>query len=77
MTQEKLNQHTRFTQILKDSYVDPKEDIKEPPVAISKGQLNNGEHIPIGTYGNFSFISAGPKSKKTFLVSLLVSSYLG
>tara|TARA_E500000081_G_scaffold150856_1_gene180073 strand:- start:769 stop:1593 length:825 start_codon:yes stop_codon:yes gene_type:complete len=77
MTQEKLKQHLRFEKILKDSYVDAKEEIKEPPMAISKGQLRDGEHIPIGTYGNFSFISAGPKSKKTFLVSLLAASYLG
>ena len=32
--------------------------------------------IPIGTYGNFSFIQAPPKTKKTFFVSLLVSTYL-
>ena len=77
MTQENLQQHQKFTQILKQSFVDAKEDIPEPPVAISKGRLSNGEYIPMGTYGNFSFISAGPKSKKTFLVSLLASAYLG
>ena len=31
--------------------------------------------IPIGTYGNFSFIQAPPKSMKTFFVSLLGSAY--
>ena len=77
MTEERLRQQIRFEKILKDSYVDAKEDIPEPPIAISKGKLANGEYIPIGTYGNFSFISAGPKSKKTFLVSLLAASYLG
>ena len=33
--------------------------------------------IPIGTYGNFSFIQGPPKSKKTFFVSLLCAAYLG
>ena len=32
--------------------------------------------IPIGTYGNFSFIQAPPKSKKSFFVSLLSATYL-
>ena len=40
MTQENLQQHQKFTQILKQSFVDAKEDIPEPPVAISKGRLN-------------------------------------
>jgi hypothetical protein len=31
--------------------------------------------IPIGTYGNFSFIQAPPKSMKSFFSSLLVSAY--
>ena len=75
MTKEE--QHLRFNNILKQSFVDPKEEIPEPPISISKGKNKLGEYIPIGTYGNFSFISAGPKSKKTFLVSLLASAYLG
>lgn len=32
--------------------------------------------IPIGTKGNFSFIQAPPKSKKTFFMSLLSAIYL-
>ena len=32
--------------------------------------------IPIGTYGNFSFVQAPPKSKKSFFVSLLSATYL-
>lgn len=77
MSEERLKQQLRFKKILQDSFVDAKEEIPEPPVAISKGRLPGGEYIPMGTYGNFSFISAGPKSKKTFLVSLLASAYLG
>ena len=54
-----------------------------PPTALSLGQktidTKSGEltfPIPIGTYGNFSFVQAPPKTKKTFFVSLLASVYL-
>ena len=72
-----INFEEKFEKILKESYVDSNEEIKEPPIALSKGLAFNKEPIPLGTYGNFSFISAGPKSKKTFLVSLLASAYMG
>lgn len=70
--------------LLDECYIDPAEDIKHPPVALSFGthsySTNEGEvtyPTPIGTYGNFSFISAPPKHKKTFLVTLLSAAYLG
>lgn len=54
-----------------------------PPVALSVGtkliETNDGLislPIPIGTYGNFSFVQAPPKTKKTFFISLLSSVYL-
>jgi hypothetical protein len=54
-----------------------------PPVALSLGEKliknqkgNKLVPIPIGTYGNFSFVQAPPKTKKTFFVSLLASVYL-
>ena len=54
-----------------------------PPVAISLGEKliksykgNTLVPIPIGTYGNFSFVQAPPKTKKTFFISLLASVYL-
>ena len=69
---------------LEDCYIDPNEHIEHPPVAISYGehsyQTKDGlvtYPTPIGTYGNFSFISSWPKHKKTFLVSLLSAAYLG
>lgn len=69
---------------LEQCYVDPNEEIEHPPVAISYGvhsyQTKEGTKTydtPIGTYGNFSFICAPPKHKKTFLVSLLSAAYLG
>ncbi len=62
------------------SYINPQDKISYPPVAISCGtfELNNKEYpIPIGTYGNFSFIHSEPKTMKTYFVSLLGSVYLG
>ena len=73
-----------FMQLLEeDATVDISEDIEYPPVAISCGYYTDinfkGEEttyeIPIGTYGNFSFIQAPPKSMKSFFSSLLVSAY--
>lgn len=68
----------RFKRILKESYMDPTKEVGYPPVAISMGSTGHNSEYPIclGTYGNFSFIQAPPKSRKTFLVSLLVSAYL-
>lgn len=73
-----LDHSKKFEKILKDSYMDPKENVKYPPVAISMGSRGGLEDFPIciGTYGNFSFIQAPPKSRKTFLVSLLTSAYV-
>jgi|TARA_A100000171_G_C2117564_1_gene138793 hypothetical protein len=63
--------------------INPLESIEYPPVAISFGEklLKSKTKdlllpIPIGTYGNFSFVQAPPKTKKTFLISLLASVYL-
>jgi len=61
------------------AYIDPNKEVKYPPIAISMGNFRAGSEvypIPIGTYGNFSFIAAPPKSKKTFFVSLLSAVYL-
>jgi hypothetical protein len=69
----------KFNLLSNKTYVDPEESIEYPPVALSYGEYkirDNYYPIPIGTYGNFSFIQAAPKSKKTFLVSMLCSVYL-
>jgi len=70
--------------LVEKCYIDPNEKIEHPPVAISLGEhsYKTKEGLqtyptPIGTYGNFSFIQAPPKHKKTFLVSLLSAAYLG
>ena len=67
-----------------DAYVDISEEVKYPPVAISCGSYTekntdgtNSEYpIPLGTYGNFSFVQAPPKVGKSFFTSLLTSAYL-
>jgi hypothetical protein len=66
-----------------DLKVDLDVEIKAPPIALSYGehtyQTARGSQTAktaIGTYGNFSFIQAPPKSYKSFFVSMLVSSYL-
>ena len=63
--------------------INTEEKILYPPVAMSIGEKSiktkdgmKTYPIPIGTYGNFSFVQAPPKTKKTFFVSLLASVYL-
>ena len=71
--------------IYDDAYVDISEEVKYPPVAISCGSYNESNEdgtisnypIPIGTYGNFSFIQAVPKVGKSFFTSLISSAYMG
>jgi hypothetical protein len=66
-----------------DCFVDTSIPIEYPPVALSFGEklIKNPKGdsllpIPLGTYGNFSCVSAPPKTKKTFFISLLASVYL-
>ena len=66
-----------------DCFINPLEKIEYPKPAISFGtkiyETKEGEKeypVPLGTYGNFSFVQAPPKSKKTFFVSLLSAVYL-
>jgi len=70
--------------IEEDCIIDAKQKLEYPPVAISYGEnlikSTKGDlllPIPIGTYGNFSFVQSPPKSKKTFFISLITSIYLG
>jgi hypothetical protein len=83
---EKQNEHNMLMQFIEqDCYVDSKEKIAYPPVALSFGEKlvksNKIEGdlivpIPIGTFGNLSVVTAPPKTKKTFFISLLASCYL-
>ena len=72
-----------ISQLLKECQIDPKEKVEYPPVALSYSNKvisskagNKVVKIPIGTYGNISFLQAPPKSKKSFCVSLFASAYL-
>ena len=81
---EKETEHNMLMQFIEqDCYVDTKEKIEYPPVCLSMGEKvlksDKGDTvlpIPIGTYGNLSVVTAPPKTKKTFFISLLASVYL-
>ena len=70
-------------QLEEDCYLDPNVEVEHPTPVISCGtqsyQTKTGlktYDVPLGTYGNFSFVQAPPKTKKTFLMSLLSATYL-
>lgn len=69
-----------FAKILQDSYIDPSEEIKNQPVAISIGSSQYKESmypIPFGSYGDFSCIVGASKSRKTFFKSMIEAGYIG
>lgn len=69
-----------FHNIYESAFVDVTKKIEHPPVAISMGSHTMGRNTystPFGTYGNFSCIVGASKSKKTFLKSLVVASFIG
>jgi len=70
--------------LLKKCQINPLNIVQYPPIALSLGNMvlktsrgNEVVKVPIGTYGNFSFVQAPPKAKKTFFISLLSAAYLG
>ena len=76
---QKQTEKELMQKIQKDCLVDHSVKMDYPPVALSLGKkrikTNDGDldlPIPIGTYGNFSFVQAPPKTKKTFLYLCLV-----
>lgn len=84
MTDDEKEVHRmHMEQVENDCFIDVTKKIEHPPTAISMGSYTintrNGVSrypIPIGTYGNFSFISGQPKTKKSFLISLITSVFL-
>tara|TARA_R110000744_G_scaffold270372_1_gene383543 strand:- start:480 stop:1328 length:849 start_codon:yes stop_codon:yes gene_type:complete len=81
--QKQSEQKLLMQKIEKECAVDTSLKMEYPPVALSLGKktlrTKNGQltlPIPIGTYGNFSFVQSPPKTKKTFFISLLSSVYL-
>lgn len=81
LLQSSENQNTiDYLQILKDSLIDPSEEIKQQPIAISIGESNYkgvSYPIPFGSYGDFSCIVGASKSRKTFFKSMIEASYIG
>ncbi len=83
MTEEDTVKNMFMEQIENDCFIDLSEILELPPVALSFGShtYNTKEGsktapTAIGTYGNFSFIQAPPKTMKTFFISLLTSVYV-
>jgi hypothetical protein len=83
ITEEQTTHNMLMELIAEECAIDTSSVMEYPPTALSLGektiQAKGGDitmPIPIGTYGNFSFVQSPPKSKKTFFVSLLASVYL-
>ena len=83
MTEKETTQNMLMELIKEECAIDTSEILEYPPTALSLGETiiktKNGSltvPIPIGTFGNFSFVQAPPKTKKTFFISLLASVFL-
>ena len=83
MNDNQLTDEMYMNLLKEECTIDTSTMLDYPPTALSYGQktiqTQKGDvtlPIPIGTYGNFSFIQAPPKNKKSFFVSLLASVYL-
>ncbi|MFD2200180.1 AAA family ATPase [Shivajiella indica] len=59
---------------IRESKIDPLEEIKRPPVCLSMF-FESGNGV-IGTLGNFSLIIGKAKSKKTFSISMFLASVI-
>lgn len=69
-----------FKEMLNNALIDPSEELKPQPIAISIGSSNykGVEYpIPFGSYGDFSCIVGASKSKKTFFKSMIEAGYIG
>lgn len=66
-----------MTSILKSCLVDLKTPLPPPKILLSVGFDYHNKPIPICTEGEFSCIVAPSKTKKSFLKSLLCSSFIG
>tara|TARA_R110000803_G_scaffold200219_3_gene264478 strand:+ start:2178 stop:3020 length:843 start_codon:yes stop_codon:yes gene_type:complete len=83
MTDKQTEHNMLMRFIEEDCFVNSQELIDYPPVALSYGEkllkTKTGDQllpIPLGTFGNLSCVSAPPKTKKTFFISLLASVFL-
>ena len=83
MTEEEQLAINYFEYINENASVNPNEEITYLPVALSCGSFDlvtsKGKEtypIPIGTFGNISFLQAPPKTMKTYLLSLMAAIFL-
>jgi len=81
---EKETTHQMLMELIKEEcQIDTSLEIEYPEIALSYGektiQTTKGEKtypIAISSLGNISYVTAPPKSKKSFFISLLASVYL-
>ena len=69
-----------YSKILLESYIDPSEEMKQQPIAISVRDSiykDSSYPIPFGSYGDFSCIVGASKSRKTFFKSMIEAGYIG
>jgi hypothetical protein len=69
-----------FAKLKNDLFINIEEELEHPPIALSIGthKYKGGTYpTQFGSYGDFSCIVGASKSKKTFLKSLLIASYIG
>jgi len=83
MTEKETTDNMLMQLIKEECAVDTNDILEYPPLALSLGtttiQTKSGNltfPIPIATMGNISVVTAPPKTKKTFFMSLLASVYL-
>lgn len=75
-----LTQVLDYSNMLLESYIDPAEEVKQQPIAISVRDSiykGNSYPIPFGSYGDFSCIVGASKSRKTFFLSMVLAGYIG
>lgn len=68
---KKINEESSIVQLVHSCMIDFTVEVSEPPSILTL------DDIPMLTYGNFSVILGGPKVRKTYFLSLLVSELFG
>jgi hypothetical protein len=69
-TPENVTESVRVDEWLKSAKIDPTAEIQKPPVVLKIGEAD------VCYLGDFSCITGKAKSKKTFLISMFISSFL-
>ena len=80
ITLEQEQPQLDFASLKSKLFINIDEELTQPPIALSIGthKYKGGTYpTQFGSYGDFSCIVGASKSKKTFLKSLLIASYIG